>query len=274
MMSGGRTVFERAIRRVNEPRQGRGRTLALVAGCQLAGGVVALGGSLAAARMLDMAVPIPVVVLAWGLAAAGIGHGLGLRRWWLPVQALFAPAAAAGLWLQVPVWVYPAAFILLLAVQWNAARSGVPLYLTNRRTGEVLAKLLPDKPGLAVADLGSGLGGTLFELARQRPEARFVGFESAPLPFAWARLRLAFSGLSGRLSFVFGNYRQEDLGAFDVVYCFLSPVPMPEVYAKARREMRPGSMLISNSFPVPDHPADEILAVDDNRRTQLHIWRF
>jgi len=52
---------------------------------------------------------------------------------------------------------------------------------------------------------------------------------------------------------------------FLVVYCFLSPVPMPPLFDKARREMRPGSLLISNSFQITGHPADEIVSVDDLR---------
>jgi hypothetical protein len=33
------------------------------------------------------------------------------------------------------------------------------------------------------------------------------------------------------------------------VYAFLSPVPMAEVWRKASTELRPGALLVSNSFP-------------------------
>jgi SAM-dependent methyltransferase len=150
----------------------------------------------------------------------------------------------------------------------------VPLYLSNRQTRQALLGLLPDRPGMAVADIGSGLGGLLLGLARARPDGRFVGIETAPIPFAVSWFRLVVSGLAGRVSFVYGDYRRHDLAAFDVVYCFLSPVPMADVYAKASRELRPGAVLVSNSFTVPGHPADEIRDVADRRGTQLHIWRF
>ena len=221
-----------------------------------------------------MAMPMPGLLIAAGLLAAAIGYRMGLARWWLPVQALFPLAAAAGLWLPVPAWVYAAAFVLLLAVQWNAARSGVPLYLTNRQTGAAVLDLLPGQQGMAVADIGSGLGGLLVGLAQARPDGRFTGIETAPVPFAIAWLRQAMAGPAGRLRFVYGDYRQQDFSAFDVVYCFLSPVPMPDVHAKARREMRPGCLLISNSFAVPGYPADEVRVVADRRGTRLHIWRF
>lgn len=257
-----------------DPTPNRGRRLAIVALCQIAGGVVMIGSAFLASHQLNITVPWPVVLLAAGLLAAALGHRAGLPAWWLPLQALFPLAAAAGFWLEMPAWVYLAGFLLLLSLQWNAARGGVPLYLTNRRTHEALARLLPDRPGLVVADLGSGFGGTLLALARARSDANFVGIETAPLPFAVSWLRLFLSGLSGRLSFVYGDYHRQDLSAFDVVYCFLSPVPMPEVYAKARCEMRPGTLLISNSFTVPDHAADDVVEVADWRRTRLYVWHL
>lgn len=274
MMSDGRTVFGAASQQAGDSRAGRARTLAAVAACQLAGAAVAFGGAFLLARVAAIDVPLGGVLLAWGATAAALGFWGGLARWWLPLQAGFPLAAGAGVWLHVPAGAYLAAFLLLLAVQWNAARGGVPLFLTNRLTWAALNDLLPDRPGLVVADVGSGLGGTLLSLARARPEGRFVGIETAPLPFAVSWLRVRASGLSGRLRLVYGDYRSQDFSAFDAVYCFLSPLPMPEIHAKASREMRPGSMLISNSFTVPDHPADEIVTVADRRRTQLHVWRF
>jgi hypothetical protein len=41
------------------------------------------------------------------------------------------------------------------------------------------------------------------------------------------------------------------LAGQDVVYAFLSPAPMKQLWAKAQAEMTPGSLFVSNSFPVP-----------------------
>lgn len=252
-------------------RPGRLRRLIQAALCQFFACIIVFGSAFLLREGMGIVVPLPALLLASGLLAAWLGYWRHLPLWWLPVLALFPSAVAAALWLQLPAWFYLLAFALLLSLQWNAARGGVPLYLTNQRTIAALARLLPDRPGLVVADLGSGLGGTLLALARVRPDARFVGIETAPLPFALSWLRALFAT---RLRFTYGDYRRQDLAAYDVVYCFLSPVPMPDVYAKAAREMRPGSILISNSFTVPGHPAHEIVAVDDARQTRLHVWRF
>lgn len=242
--------------------------LAIALAAQAGGGLTAFGTN----QALDLGFPPLALLVAQGVIAALLGHGLGLARWWIPLQALLPPAAGLALWLAVPGWVWLLAFALLALVFWNSAGDRVPLYLTNRRTWAALADLLPEREGIEVIDLGSGLGGTVTALARARPDARILGLETAPVPYALSRLRLTVAG-KANAAIVWRDLWKEDLSRFDVVYCFLSPAPMPALWEKARAEMRPGSLLISNSFEVPGHPADRVVKVDDSRRTRLHVWQ-
>jgi hypothetical protein len=126
---------------------------------------------------------------------------------------------------------------------------------------------------LRFIDLGAGIGGTGLHLAKSRSGLLVEAVETAPLPFAiaWLRHQL-FAPPNAKLSYA--NLWECDLGAYDVVYCFLSTAPMPALMDKARREMKPGALLVSNSFAVPGISADEIVEVDDGRRTKLHVWRI
>ena len=67
---------------------------------------------------------------------------------------------------------------------------------------------------------------------------------------------------------------REPLGRQDVVYVFLSPQVMPRLWDKVRAEMRPGTLLVSNGFPVPDHPPQQVVEVDDRRGTRLFCYRI
>ena len=64
------------------------------------------------------------------------------------------------------------------------------------------------------------------------------------------------------------------LEEFDVVYAFLSPAPMPELWVKIQHEMKLGSLFVSNSFPVPDIEPENVLELDDARRTRLYCYRI
>lgn len=189
--------------------------------------------------------------------------------WWLPIHLAFVPLAvlAHGLGLD-PAW-YLGLFLTLLAIYWTSFRTQVPLYLSNRRTAETVARLLPAQRPISLLDIGSGTGALLRPLARLRPESRFAGIEAAPALYWLARL-LARGATN--LSFTRGDFFTASWSNYDVVYAFLSPVPMAKVWQKARKEMRPGSLLISNSFPVPGIEPAFVVEVADRRRTRLYAY--
>ena len=227
-----------------------------------------LGGA-AAGR----APPMLLAVLA-GVLAAALTAWLGLERWWLPIQLLCAPAALLLLGVRISGWVYGGAFLLLALVYWSTFRTRVPLYLSGPPVWQALIELLPPRhaaPRFTMIDLGSGLGGVLLALAPARPDGVFYGVELAPLPVLISRLRVAWRR-QGNCHIQWASYWTRDLADYDVVFAFLSPVPMRELWAKARREMRPGSLFISSSFEVPGERAQRCIPLHDRRGGALHVW--
>ncbi|HCJ28671.1 MAG TPA: trans-aconitate methyltransferase [Pseudomonas sp.] len=222
-------------------------------------------------RLTDWHVSLLTAAWLQGSLAALIGQLSGLSRWWLPINLGFVPGLVLLQDHSLPPWLLLAGFVALLLLNWNALTERVPLYLTGTAAEQQLISRLARLPsGFRFIDLGSGLGGTLLRLARAYPSGRFVGVETAPLTFALSWLRC----LPQRNCQVrFRSFWSEPLGDHDVVYCFLSPAPMPALWQKARREMRPGALLISNSFEVPGVEAQEVVPIDDWRHSRLLIWR-
>jgi SAM-dependent methyltransferase len=131
--------------------------------------------------------------------------------------------------------------------------------------------MLPADATARILDLGCGFGGVMLALRRLRPAVRLVGLELAPLPAWLARLRLrrdANSTVRRR------DFWDEDFSDYDVVYAFLSPEPMEQLWAKARAQMRPGSLFISNSFGVPGVPPDLTLPLKSSNGRALYVWRI
>lgn len=226
--------------------------------------VLLSSGALPAPSLLALA------MLQGGLAA-GIGLMMKSARWWLPIHLAFSPALLVANSLQIhPVW-FLGAFLLLALVYWSSFRTQVPLYLSNAITMEAVSELLPADRPIHFLDVGSGTGGLLRHLALKRPDCRIDGIESAPIPclVAW----LATRGLPNCRA-IRGDFWKTSLADYDVVYAFLSPVPMPRLWAKARTEMRPGSLLIANSFPVPDAEPEQTLTLPDRRATRLYLYRI
>lgn len=63
---------------------------------------------------------------------------------------------------------------------------------------ETALRLLPDRPGVSVADLGTGSGCLLVAMLVNRPEARGVGVEADPLAASLARENVDRHGLGAR----------------------------------------------------------------------------
>jgi hypothetical protein len=214
--------------------------------------------------------PWPALAAAIGSVALLLASITRQPWWWRLIHAAFAPLAWAVALLEIdPGWFLLAALMLLLV--YRGALSGqIPLYLSNRETARTLANLLPASAGLRCVDLGAGLGSMLRPLATTRPDSWFVGVENAPLTWLGGKL-LALR--QPNCEWRWGDLWRTDLSQFDVVYAFLSPVPMAALWAKVEKEMKPGSLFVSNSFPVPEVEPSEIVEVDDERETLLYCYR-
>jgi len=214
--------------------------------------------------------------LLCGLLAALFSFFAGLARWWWLIQLMFAPALMLMLAVELPPGLFLGAFLALLLVYWSAFRTQVPLYLSSNKVWHALECLLPAAKvdsGFTFMDLGSGLGGILTHLARVRPDGLYAGVEAAPLPFLWSWLRVKLGGYHN-CCVRWGSLWDSDLSQYDIVFAYLSPVPMEKLWRKARAEMRPGTLFISSTFAIPDQTPHETLQVDDLHRATLRIWHM
>lgn len=220
------------------------------------------------------------MLIAWlcGIGAATLSLLFGLAKWWLLIQLLFAPGLIFMLGFELPPSFSLGAFLLLLFIYWSTFRTQVPLYLSSHKVRHSLVDLLPAKKaetdsGLKFLDLGSGLGGVLTHLASARPDGFYIGVEAAPFPFLWSWLRIRLGGYHN-CKVHWGNLWDADLSMHDVVFAYLSPVPMEKLWLKARAEMHPGSVFISSTFSIPDQSPDETVQVDDLHNSTLLIWHM
>jgi hypothetical protein len=218
------------------------------------------------------------MLIAWlcGLLAALFSFYFGLAQWWLLIQLLFTPILVLMLSVELPPNLYLVAFLILLLIYWGTFRTQVPFYLSSIQVWHAVERLLPAEKAdssFVFLDLGSGLGGLLTHLAKTRPDGSYAGVETAPLPFLWSWLRIRLSGdRNSRVNW--SNLWDCDLSQYDVVFAYLSPVPMEKLWLKARAEMRPGTLFISSTFAVPDQSPHETVLVDDLHSSSLLIWHM
>lgn len=234
--------------------------LAQATGWALVIGLLSLGG---------IASQLWALVIAQSVLAALIAFALRSERWWLVIHLGFSPLLMLARDLQIaPGW-YLTAFLILAAIYWTSFRTRVPLYLTNQATIAALDRLMASRRPTRVLDLGCGTGTLLVALAHRHPDSQLTGIESAPAPYLIGRLRARGQP---NIRVKRGDFFAASWAEQDFIYAFLSPVPMSRVGEKAIREMRPGSMLVSNSFVIPELQATDVIEVGDRRGTRLFVY--
>ncbi|HEX7641028.1 MAG TPA: class I SAM-dependent methyltransferase [Burkholderiaceae bacterium] len=215
-------------------------------------------------------VPLYAVVLAQGVVAALLSRLIGLAAWWLLIQFAFVPLLYAAAALALPSGVYLAGFLLLLVLYWSAYRTQVPYYPSGPAGWRAVAAVLPSG-SLRIVDIGSGFGGMVRYLAKERPDCAVLGVELAPLPCWVAKCVNAAAGSRGRI--LHGDYQDLDFAEYDVVFAYLSPAAMPDLWSKARSEMRPGTLLLSYEFAIPGIES-QITNISEGDGRILRGWRM
>ncbi|MBX3615996.1 class I SAM-dependent methyltransferase [Nitrosomonas sp.] len=191
--------------------------------------------------------------------------------WWVPIHFLFMPLVIITLAFDISATWYLVMFLGLLLIYGKSFVTQVPLYLSSETVNQALETLLPKQNQFTFIDLGSGCGGLLKNLARIHGNGSFHGIESAPIPFVISKLRSLFDS---DYDVHWGDFWKHDFSRYDVVYAYLSPVPMDSLWQKAKKEMRPGSLLISNTFVIPGVAPDKSIQLNDFSNSTLYLWRL
>lgn len=106
------------------------------------------------------------------------------------------------------------------------------------------------KPGQKTVDLGSGIGNLLFLAAEHG--ASSVGYELNPFLVGINKILIWKNKLNDRVSVKMKSLYQADLKDVDVVFAFLLPEPMKKLENKLFIELKPGALILSYAFPIPN----------------------
>lgn len=170
--------------------------------------------------------------------------------WWRYIHFIFPISAYASHQLALPSLTYLFAFLFLLLLFTASFKNRVPYFPSKQFVWERVHVFLQSRHTTNLIDLGSGLGGLVLHLKQKNPALTVIGIELAPLPWLISLLRKVFT--RSKAKFIIGDYEALNFGQYDAVFAYLSPAPMEHLYAKASREMRKNTLLLSHEFPVPN----------------------
>jgi SAM-dependent methyltransferase len=121
-----------------------------------------------------------------------------------------------------------------------------------------------------IYDLGSG-DGRIVVLAAQKYGTRGVGIELDPKLVASSRQVARDIGLDHKVTFVEGDFWTADISAATIVTLYLSPTINRDLEPKLRRELRPGTRIVSHQFPIGRWVPDRVVRSREDG-TDLFLW--
>jgi SAM-dependent methyltransferase len=101
-----------------------------------------------------------------------------------------------------------------------------------------------------VYDLGSGDGRLLFA-ALEQGAGRCVGVDIDPDRVNVAREAAKNKSLDGKVSFIEGDVMTVNLSEASVITCYLFPTASAALRPKFEKELKTGTRIVMESFPVP-----------------------
>jgi len=140
------------------------------------------------------------------------------------------------------------AFVLVFLFFFPLARGAVYVPSAPEKV-LLMAELAGAAPGQRAADLGSGDGRILIELARRGAEAH--GYEINPLLVLVSRRNIRRAGLRGRAFVHWKSFWRADFSRFDAITLFQGSFIMRRLERKIRRELRPGGRIVSDFWAFP-----------------------
>lgn len=155
-----------------------------------------------------------------------------------------------------------AVFILFLTV---AFVTGAPFVPSTKPTSKVMIDLARIKPNMKIYDLGSGDGRLLFLAAKKGATA--IGLEINPFLVAYSWVKKTFSPYKNQIQVRWQNFWGVDFSDADIVFVYLLPWKMDSLAKKLSHELKPGTLIVSNSFIFPKW---KILRED----TATHVYVF
>jgi len=239
---------------------------------------IALGGSLALRGAWPVTAPVVPLSAPWvaalfigvqALIAWVVARGVKLPPVWQIFNLALVPAIASLASFELPAVPLSIIVALVALLYLPTFWTRVPYYPTSTETYAEIARHLPTDRAFTFVDLGCGFAPLLRFLARRAPQGRFLGVEISPLAFVGASLGAL---MVPNLRIRYRSIWSVDLASYDVVYAFLAPGPMADLWTKVEREMQPGSVFISNTFPAPA-PADQVIEIADRRAAHLYLYR-
>ena len=167
-------------------------------------------------------------------------------------------------------------FILLaiaLSIVFWSIRNGITPMPSTPKAKKNILELLSQNLNGNILELGSGWGTLAFSIAKKLPQCQVTAYENSPVPFLFSKLRL-FIQPRKNLSIQFQNFFHADLSHAQCIVCYLYPGAMQKLNTKFKKELKPGTWILSNTFALTGRSPIQSKTINDLYNTKIYLYQI
>jgi len=141
---------------------------------------------------------------------------------------------------------------------------GAPWVPTPILAVRKMLKLANLKSGDIVYDLGCGDGRLVIEASKTKG-VKGIGYEISPIIYIFATIRNLIFGFKAKI--LFKTFWNKDLSDANVIFIYLLPKAMEKLVKKFKKELKPGTKIISYAFELKE--LDPVKTIEKDRGNNL-----
>jgi Methyltransferase small domain len=171
----------------------------------------------------------------------------------------------------IAVFLFAILFWILISIVIWSVRNGISPMPSSKRARAILLAAIPQRFSGTIYELGSGWGTLAVPLAYHFPESKVIALESSPFPYYFSKARCFFY-LPKNLHFQRINFFSTNLSDANLVVCYLYPGAMQLLKKKLENELRPGAIVVSNTFAIHGWYPEKIFEINDLYKTKIYFY--
>lgn len=131
---------------------------------------------------------------------------------------------------------------------------GAPFVKSKKNARKEMLKVARIQKGDIIFDLGSGDGTLLIEAVKNYNFKKAYGIEINPILVLISKIKIIFKGLQNKIEIKQGDFLKEDLNKATIILVYLWPKVQRKLEKKFKKELKPGTQIVSNAFPFQNLP--------------------
>ncbi len=161
-----------------------------------------------------------------------------------------------------------ATYSIFLVYSWL---KGAPFVGTQNKELDKIFSSIPITKGMTFLDIGCGDGRVVI-YAVKKYKVRGIGVDINPLLIWVARISASWQKLHN-IKFYISDIENADFATADIIYIFLFPKLVQKLSIKIKKEVHPGTYIISHAFKI-DYLEKYLLKTIQGKKFNTFIYLF